>query len=111
MPNWIEDCKAKYEKTKSEKEYVECLLERIRIQSRKQRLQEHGVRALFELTKERGCGVLAPIHDLRKQSGISSKQSQTCGLWGWVDAGVVDCFYKINENFYQAVEQVLGNRA
>jgi len=111
MAKWIEDCKAEYAKTKNEKKYIDCLLHRIEIQEKHKNLQKRGVKALFELTKEQGYGRLISIQDLRNKSGISRSESQSCGLWGWVEAGVVSCFYKVNENFYSAIEQSLDDRS
>lgn len=107
MSDWVEGCKTKYRENKSEHEYVRCLLKKIQTQAGDQRLQERGIRALFELTKERGSDARISIEDLRHKSGTTRKQSQSCGLWGWIEAGVVKCYYQVDQHFYQAVQQVL----
>jgi len=111
MSKWIEACKAKYyDESGSKKEYIKCLLSKIRTQAGRKRLQERGIVALFELTMERGRNTPIPVHDVRRKSGISGKQSQSSGLWGWVEAGVVDCLYMINEDSIEDMEKVLGDQ-
>jgi len=89
---------------------------------------ELGIKALFDATENSGKGIGTWI--LKKNvcllAGINGP---SCGLWRWLDeygvkarsksgAGVVEkckkdgrVYYRIRKEFYQAIEQVLSERA
>jgi len=115
---YIEDCKVKY---------VKCMLSGAREHARDKGLLEHGIRALFKLSKKRGRDTFVEIQKIYEISGICPTQSIRAGLWAWLDefgagprltfgAGIVEKAegrraYRIRKEFYQAVEQVLSEHA
>ena len=106
MPKYVKDCNMMRVKG-DEVGYIECIYSGVKTYGGKGKLAERGMKALVHLAKERGASTPIPIGDLYEQSGIHPDQTPTCGLWPWLEAGVVG--FLIMPEFYQAVEQVLSD--
>ncbi len=74
--------------------------------------EERGLRALLDLTRERGAGSPILRTEINRRAGITSPSA---GQWSWTQAGVVEkckiderVHYKIRDEFYDAAEEVMS---
>jgi len=111
MLEYVEACKV---------QYVKCVLLGAKDHAKDEGLSERGIKALFNLSKERGRDAFIPINDIYLRSGIEPNQSGSAGLWLWLvdktNAGIVERLesqraYRIRKEFYRAVERVLSEYA
>jgi len=101
----IEKCKEKYV-VGNEMDYVTCVYSEVRKYERDKKLAARGMKALLRLAQRKGPSTPITIDELAEESGLPPKFS--VGMWPWLQAGIVG--YVIRDDFYSAIEKVLGER-
>ena len=113
MLKYVKDCKMKYVRG-SEVEYVKCVLLGICDCQRDEKVVIRATKALLELSKEQGRDRFISRKDIVSRAGFERyKGPGSAGLWPWLkkNADVVEKEegrYRIRNEFYSAIEQVLS---